>query len=126
MLSEPPKLLSGIEDSHHGPSDAMHNPPQPLKVSQKTLVSFLMKITPISIDFLTPSELVASIQVGKRSQDDDKKLCLVDDLKEVQVRIQVNLKGASSSLKSKDYYTYHKLKDKDSRPRAKTETFIKC
>ncbi|GJW83306.1 hypothetical protein Tco_0156451 [Tanacetum coccineum] len=26
------KLLSGIEDSHHGPSDAMHNPPQPLKV----------------------------------------------------------------------------------------------
>ncbi|GJT83958.1 putative reverse transcriptase domain-containing protein [Tanacetum coccineum] len=25
------KLLSGIEDSHHGPSDAMHNPSQPLK-----------------------------------------------------------------------------------------------
>ncbi|GJV15013.1 hypothetical protein Tco_1360336 [Tanacetum coccineum] len=45
------KLLSGIEDSHHGPSDAMHNPSQPLKVSQKTLVSFL---TSISIDFLTP------------------------------------------------------------------------
>ncbi|GJY07103.1 hypothetical protein Tco_0374157 [Tanacetum coccineum] len=32
MLSETPKLLSGIEDSHHGPSDTMHNPPQPLKV----------------------------------------------------------------------------------------------
>ncbi|GKE31853.1 hypothetical protein Tco_1451175, partial [Tanacetum coccineum] len=24
-------MLSGIEDSHHGPSDAMHNPPSPLK-----------------------------------------------------------------------------------------------
>ncbi|GJY56138.1 hypothetical protein Tco_0455253 [Tanacetum coccineum] len=31
MLSETPKVLSGIEDSHHGPSDAMHNPPYPLK-----------------------------------------------------------------------------------------------
>ncbi|GJR13296.1 hypothetical protein Tco_0795948 [Tanacetum coccineum] len=41
--------------SRHGPSDAMHNPPQPLKVSQKTLVSFLTEITLISIDFLTPS-----------------------------------------------------------------------
>ncbi|GJX67492.1 hypothetical protein Tco_0303219 [Tanacetum coccineum] len=25
MQSETPKLLSGIEDSHHGPSDAMDN-----------------------------------------------------------------------------------------------------
>ncbi|GKB36732.1 hypothetical protein Tco_0881674 [Tanacetum coccineum] len=57
MLSETPKLISGIEDSHHGPSDAMHNPPQPLKVSYKTLVSFLMEITLISINFLTPSYL---------------------------------------------------------------------
>ncbi|GJT30317.1 hypothetical protein Tco_0910592 [Tanacetum coccineum] len=32
MLSEISKLLSGIEDSHHGPSHAMHNPPQPLKI----------------------------------------------------------------------------------------------
>ncbi|GKC67601.1 hypothetical protein Tco_1100199 [Tanacetum coccineum] len=55
MLSETPKLLSGIEDSHHGPSDTMHNPPQPFKVSQKTLVSFLTEITLISTDFLTPS-----------------------------------------------------------------------
>ncbi|GJV99588.1 putative ribonuclease H-like domain-containing protein [Tanacetum coccineum] len=29
------KLLSGIEDSHYGPSDAMHNPPQPLKSDTK-------------------------------------------------------------------------------------------
>ncbi|GJT87655.1 hypothetical protein Tco_1069372 [Tanacetum coccineum] len=27
MLSATPKLFSGIEDSHHGPSDAMYNPP---------------------------------------------------------------------------------------------------
>ncbi|GKD01568.1 hypothetical protein Tco_1171842 [Tanacetum coccineum] len=49
--------LAAIEslDSHHGPSDAMHNPSQPLKVSQKTLVSFLTEIKHISIDFLTPS-----------------------------------------------------------------------
>ncbi|GKB56712.1 hypothetical protein Tco_0912898 [Tanacetum coccineum] len=41
--------------SRHGPSDAMHNPPQPLMVSQKILVSFLTEITLISIDFLTLS-----------------------------------------------------------------------
>ncbi|GKE92132.1 hypothetical protein Tco_1573227, partial [Tanacetum coccineum] len=31
--------LSSVEVLSHGPSDAMHNPPQPLKVSQQTLVS---------------------------------------------------------------------------------------
>ncbi|GJZ71412.1 hypothetical protein Tco_0635263 [Tanacetum coccineum] len=61
---------------------------------------------------------VISTQDGVKSQDDDQRLCLVDDLKEVQVHIQVKLKGTSSSLKSKDHYAYHKLKDKDSRPRA--------
>ncbi|GJV37028.1 putative reverse transcriptase domain-containing protein [Tanacetum coccineum] len=35
-----------------------------------------------------------------RSQDDDKRLCLVNDLKEVQVHIQVKIYGTSSSLKS--------------------------
>nr|GEY30293.1 retrovirus-related Pol polyprotein from transposon TNT 1-94 [Tanacetum cinerariifolium] len=44
-----------LERSYHGPSDAVHNPPWPLKVSQKALVSFLTEITHISIDFLTPS-----------------------------------------------------------------------
>ncbi|GJS37710.1 hypothetical protein Tco_0536092 [Tanacetum coccineum] len=34
--------------------DVMHNPSQPLKVSQKTLVSILIEINHISIDFLTP------------------------------------------------------------------------
>ncbi|GKA71220.1 hypothetical protein Tco_0777359 [Tanacetum coccineum] len=43
--------------SHHGPSDAMHNPPQPLKVG-KTLVSKLTETTLISIDFLTPRLLI--------------------------------------------------------------------
>ncbi|GJT11091.1 hypothetical protein Tco_0858133 [Tanacetum coccineum] len=34
------------------------------------------------------------------SQDDEKRLCLVDDLKEVQVHIQVKTIRTSSSLKS--------------------------
>ncbi|GJW28732.1 retrovirus-related pol polyprotein from transposon TNT 1-94 [Tanacetum coccineum] len=80
------KLLSGIKDSHRGPSDVMHNPPQPLKVT--------------------------STQDGKRSQDDDKRLYSTDDLKKLKDRMQVKLKGTSSSLKSKDHYTYHKKKDK--------------
>ncbi|GJU43185.1 hypothetical protein Tco_1200451 [Tanacetum coccineum] len=32
------------DNRHHGPSDAMHNLPYPLKVSQKNLVSFLTEI----------------------------------------------------------------------------------
>ncbi|GKB48767.1 hypothetical protein Tco_0899520 [Tanacetum coccineum] len=35
MKSRNTKLLSSIEDSHHGPSNAMHNPPQPLKIHIK-------------------------------------------------------------------------------------------
>ncbi|GJX72282.1 hypothetical protein Tco_0309453 [Tanacetum coccineum] len=58
-LLERKKVLSDIEDCH-GPSEAMHNPPYPLKVSQKTLVSFL---TEIYFHQLSPlSELV---RVGK-------------------------------------------------------------
>ncbi|GJT92544.1 hypothetical protein Tco_1081389 [Tanacetum coccineum] len=40
-------------------------------------------------------------KTATRSQDDDKRLCLVDDLKEVQVHIQVKPIRTSSSLKSK-------------------------
>ncbi|GJV58339.1 hypothetical protein Tco_1459344 [Tanacetum coccineum] len=36
--------------------------------------------------------------MATRSQDDDKRLCLVDDLKEVQVHIQVKPIRTSSSL----------------------------
>ncbi|GKD53317.1 hypothetical protein Tco_1286704 [Tanacetum coccineum] len=64
---------------------------------------------------------VTSLQEGKRSQDDDKRLYSADDLKKLKDHIQVKLKGTSSSLKSKDHYAYHKIKNKDSRPRAKTE-----
>ncbi|GJW41089.1 hypothetical protein Tco_0066934 [Tanacetum coccineum] len=56
-VSDEVLLFSGIEDGRHGPSDAMHNPPQPLKV-RKTIVSKLMEITSISIDFLTPRLLI--------------------------------------------------------------------
>ncbi|GKF25966.1 hypothetical protein Tco_0081860, partial [Tanacetum coccineum] len=64
---------------------------------------------------------VTSTKDGKRSQDDDKRLCLADDLKEAQFHMQVKLKGTNSKPKVKDHYAYHKLKDIDSRPRAKTE-----
>ncbi|GJT97509.1 hypothetical protein Tco_1093027 [Tanacetum coccineum] len=43
----------GVSTDSHGPSDAKHNPPLPLKISQQTLVSFLTEITRNSIDFLT-------------------------------------------------------------------------
>ncbi|GJU74056.1 hypothetical protein Tco_1265461 [Tanacetum coccineum] len=59
------------------------------------------------------SKLVQKSQVHKTtimSQDDDKRLCLVDDLKEAQVHIQVKLYGTSSSLKSMITTTYHKMK----------------
>ncbi|GKC45695.1 hypothetical protein Tco_1063417, partial [Tanacetum coccineum] len=44
---------------------------------------------------------VTRSQEGKRSQDDDKRLCLVDDLKEAQIHIQVKPIKTSSSLKLK-------------------------
>ncbi|GKB18721.1 hypothetical protein Tco_0852644 [Tanacetum coccineum] len=177
------KLLSGIEDSHHGPSDAMHNPPQPLKVAvcsslrllkpKGTIESRAIKeiihksrtLIPITSEgYLSihnhdgnPSRSnikqsstkdsilqagnhvkeillkvnlpdhsdevlkiknfkkydytsfqdqekyehvgpkVTSSQDGKRSQDDDKRLDLADDLKESQVHIQVKLKEQSQA-----------------------------
>ncbi|GJW65864.1 reverse transcriptase domain-containing protein [Tanacetum coccineum] len=67
-------LLSDIEDNH-GPSDAMHNPPYPLKVSQQTLASFLTEITRISIDFLTPN---STLQAGNPIKEILLKLNLPD------------------------------------------------
>ncbi|GJS59904.1 retrovirus-related pol polyprotein from transposon TNT 1-94 [Tanacetum coccineum] len=58
---------------------------------------------------------VTSTQDGKRSQDDDLRLCLDDDLKKLKDQMQVKLKGTISSLKSKNHYAYHKLKDEESR-----------
>ncbi|GKD46502.1 hypothetical protein Tco_1271147 [Tanacetum coccineum] len=188
MLSETPKLLSGIEDSHHGPSDAMYNPPQLLKSDTKVF-TMTMEIIPEptsnklcgrtasaavkpcqgdSLEFylMTGSNLdggsswsktsqiyshmlildqhktsrkmtiqafkmkktyehvgpkVTSTQEGKILQDDDMRLYSADDLKKLKDHMQVKLEGTSTSLKSKDHYTYHKMKDKESRPRAKTE-----
>ncbi|GKA44360.1 hypothetical protein Tco_0737084 [Tanacetum coccineum] len=34
-------MIDGIEERHHGPSDAMHNPPNYSGFSQKKFVSFL-------------------------------------------------------------------------------------
>ncbi|GJW75428.1 cysteine--tRNA ligase 2, cytoplasmic, partial [Tanacetum coccineum] len=64
--------MSEAKSTNHGPSDAMHNPPYPLKVSQQTLVSFLMEITCISIDFITPSAqdyISHSRQAKEQAQD---------------------------------------------------------
>ncbi|GJZ69714.1 hypothetical protein Tco_0633264, partial [Tanacetum coccineum] len=68
---------------------------------------------------------VTRSQEGKRSQDDDKRLCLVDDLKEDQVHIQVKLYGTSSSLKSMITTTYHKMKSRKQIYEHKTES-IPC
>ncbi|GJT04777.1 hypothetical protein Tco_0839239 [Tanacetum coccineum] len=38
-------LIADIEDKYHGPSNTLYNPPKPLKVSQKTLVSFSRSFT---------------------------------------------------------------------------------
>ena len=53
---------------------------------------------------------LTSAQDGKRSQVDDKRLCLVDDLKMLKDHIQDKFKETSSSLKSKDHYIFHKTK----------------
>ncbi|GJW46642.1 hypothetical protein Tco_0078288 [Tanacetum coccineum] len=146
-------LVSVEVHSRHGPSDAMHNPPQPLKVipivtaitSRQVKIQCHMlilnrqniKIKEFQRSFchsdtehLSRSDEVLllknfkkdvvfklsrprnnnsmsmSVQMSQvhkmatRLQNDDKRLCLVDDLKEVQVHIQVKPIRTSSSLKS--------------------------
>ncbi|GJX46179.1 hypothetical protein Tco_0271369 [Tanacetum coccineum] len=61
---------------------------------------------------------VTSSHEGKRSQDDDKRLDLTDDLKKAQDHIQVKLKETSSSLKSKISLHISQDDDKDTRLRA--------
>ncbi|GKE08953.1 hypothetical protein Tco_1412504 [Tanacetum coccineum] len=54
MLSIFTKMNYGIEERHHGPSDAPHNPSYShSSFSQKRLVSFVTEIHMTSIDFLT-------------------------------------------------------------------------
>ncbi|GKB90359.1 hypothetical protein Tco_0962631 [Tanacetum coccineum] len=38
------KMIAGIEERRHGPSDAMRNPSQPFEFLSKKLISFFMKI----------------------------------------------------------------------------------
>ncbi|GKA18833.1 hypothetical protein Tco_0698748 [Tanacetum coccineum] len=69
---------------------------------------------------------VTSTQDGKRSQDDDKRLYSADDLKKLKDHMQVKLKGTSLSLKSKDHYAYHKLKDKIQDHEQRPKIFVEC
>ncbi|GJT27844.1 hypothetical protein Tco_0908119 [Tanacetum coccineum] len=121
--------LVSVEVLSHGPSDAMHNPPKPLKVSQQTLVSFLTEITHISIDFLIPKHQ-SDMQVFTMTMEilleptSNKLMVLLtvdvadprrvtihshmlipdqeifQDNKSRKIRIQVKDKGTSSILKS--------------------------
>ncbi|GJS62056.1 retrovirus-related pol polyprotein from transposon TNT 1-94 [Tanacetum coccineum] len=161
MLSATPKLLSGIEDSHHGPSDAMHNPPQPFKKDSilqagNPVKEILLKLNlPDHRSILTDSKIcikmvwsdevlklktsrkvtikafndqekyehvgpkVTSAQDGKCLQVDNKRLCLVDDLKKLKDHLQVK---QAKSLKSKSTSIYHKIKEiKTASSRLKTK-----
>ncbi|GJY75289.1 putative reverse transcriptase domain-containing protein, partial [Tanacetum coccineum] len=69
----------------HGPSDAIHNPSQSIKVSQKTLVSFLTEIKHISINFLTPNGVVninvtvkQILESLSKITEGNKKKCIAD------------------------------------------------
>ncbi|GJV24238.1 hypothetical protein Tco_1376933 [Tanacetum coccineum] len=68
------RRLETFVDSHHGPSDAMHNPSQPFKV-EKTLASKLTEITLISINLLTPSQLILKSEDGNPSSVNIKQHC---------------------------------------------------
>ncbi|GKD61005.1 hypothetical protein Tco_1298514 [Tanacetum coccineum] len=47
--------IEGVEERHHGPSDAMHNPSQPFEFLSKDTCLIVTEIHTTSIDFLTPS-----------------------------------------------------------------------
>ncbi|GJV55323.1 hypothetical protein Tco_1456328 [Tanacetum coccineum] len=55
MLSVFTKMNSGIEERHHGPSDALTTLPNHSSFSKKIFISFVTEINTTSIDFLTPS-----------------------------------------------------------------------
>ncbi|GKB96122.1 hypothetical protein Tco_0982259 [Tanacetum coccineum] len=66
---------------------------------------------------------VTSTQDGERPQDDDKRLHLADDLKKLKITYKDKLKRTSSSHMTT---SIHKIKDKESRLRARLKTFIEC
>ncbi|GKB69928.1 hypothetical protein Tco_0931340, partial [Tanacetum coccineum] len=53
---------------------------------------------------------VTRSQEGKRSQDDDKRLCLVDDLKEFKITF-MSSQRYKPKPKVKDYYINSQVKD---------------
>ncbi|GJZ05738.1 ribonuclease H-like domain-containing protein [Tanacetum coccineum] len=71
--------------------------------------------------------IVTSTQDGKRSQDDDSRLCLVDDLKVLKITYSYTSqdKGTSSSLKSMITTPYSQEKEKKKKSAStRTKTFI--
>ncbi|GKD91438.1 hypothetical protein Tco_1366945, partial [Tanacetum coccineum] len=72
---------------------------------------------------------VTGTQDGKRSQDDDSRLCLVDDLKVLKITYShtSQAKGTSSSLKSMITRPYSQEKEKEKKSAGtRTKTFIVC
>ncbi|GKB40648.1 hypothetical protein Tco_0885590 [Tanacetum coccineum] len=75
------------------------------------------------------SPKVTSTQDGKRSQDDDSRLCLVDDRKVLKITSSHRSqdKGTSSSLKSMTTTPYSQEKEKKKKSvSTRTKTFIVC
>ncbi|GKB45296.1 hypothetical protein Tco_0896049 [Tanacetum coccineum] len=111
MLSETPKLLYGIEDSHHRPNDAVMRTSSAAAIPHQgdSLKFYLitgnpdggsscdevLKLKNFKKDGYTSFQnqekyehvgpKVTSTQDGKRLQDDDKRLYLVDDLKKLKI-----------------------------------------
>ncbi|GKA36976.1 hypothetical protein Tco_0723541 [Tanacetum coccineum] len=93
MLSATPKLLSGIEDSHHGPNSVLQAGNH---VKEILLNLNLPDHRCLNQAFKTKKQhqyehvgpKVTSSQDGKRSQDDDKRLCLVDDIKKLKITLK--------------------------------------
>ncbi|GJX58779.1 hypothetical protein Tco_0290169 [Tanacetum coccineum] len=58
---------------------------------------------------------VTSTQDGERSQDDDQRLHLADDLKKLKITYRVKLKGTSSIPKSKITTSKYKISNEESK-----------
>nr|GEZ85044.1 hypothetical protein [Tanacetum cinerariifolium] len=81
------------------------------------------------------SDVNVELKDSKREGEgkDDEKMtdtCHVDaeheNVNQEVAGDQVKLKGTSSSLKSKDHYTYHNLKDKIQDHKKRPKTFVEC
>ncbi|GJU08888.1 hypothetical protein Tco_1125318 [Tanacetum coccineum] len=88
-------LIADIEDKYHGPSDMLHNPQWPLKISQRILVSFLTEINTFlsslllrwvfnslvhslrALSTLRCSGLRTASTAAKPCQEDSSEFCLI-------------------------------------------------